>query len=61
MDKDIILRCWNLIKDAMNPNNSFIVKMATDDLFFRIETDRMKDTEDFISFKQEWYSQMKNR
>jgi hypothetical protein len=61
MDKDIILRCWNLIKDAMNPNNSFIVKMATDDLFFRIETDRMKDIEDFISFKQEWYSQMKNR
>jgi hypothetical protein len=61
MDKDIILRCWNLIKDAMNPNNSFIVKMATDDLFFRIETDRMKDIEDFISFKQEWYSQMKNK
>jgi hypothetical protein len=61
MDKDIILRCWNLIKDAMNPNNSFIVKMATDDLFFRIETDRMKDVEDFISFKQEWYSQMKNK
>jgi len=61
MDKDIILRCWNLIKDSMNPNNSFIVKMATDDLFFRIETDRMKDIEDFISFKQEWYSQMKNR
>jgi len=61
MNKDIILKCWNLIKDAMNPNNSFIVKMATDDLFFRIETDRMKDVEDFISFKQEWYSQMKNK
>jgi hypothetical protein len=37
MNKKYILKAWNLIKDAMNPNNSDIVHLVIDDLFNRIE------------------------
>ena len=61
MNKKYILKSWALIKDAMNPNNSFITKLATDNLFNLIKNDRMNTLEDYIKFKDKWYSQMKNK
>ncbi|MCK9415386.1 hypothetical protein M0Q97_01860 [Candidatus Dojkabacteria bacterium] len=60
MNKKYILKSWNLIKDAMNPNNSDIVHLAIDNLFDRIEMNEMECLEDYISFKDEWYIVMKN-
>jgi len=61
MNKEFVLKSWNLIKDAMNPNNRFIVKCAIDELFHLIECDKMNTLEDYIAFKNEWYPQMKNK
>jgi hypothetical protein len=61
MNKEYILKSWNLIKDAMNGNNGFIVKIATNELFHLIEIDKMNTLEDYISFKNEWYPQIKNK
>lgn len=61
MNKEFVLKAYSLIKDAMNPNNSFIVKCAIDELFHLIEIDKMNTLEDFITFKDEWYPQMKNK
>jgi hypothetical protein len=61
MNKEYVLRSWNLIKDAMNPNNSAIVHFAIEELFARIELDEMNTLEDYIAFKDEWYPQMKNK
>lgn len=61
MNKAIILRSWRLIQDAMNPNNRTMVMFAIDDLFSRIENDKMETIDDFISFKNDWYTQMKNK
>ena len=61
MNKEFVLKSWNLIKDAMNGNNGFIVKCAIDELFHLIEYDKMNTLEDYIMFKDEWYPQMKNK
>ena len=70
MNKEFVLKSWNLIKDAMNGNNGFIVKCAIDEfivkcaideLFHLIECDKMNTLEDYIAFKNEWYHQMKNK
>jgi len=61
MEKEFVLKAYNLIKDAMNPNNSTIVRFAIDELFARIELDEMNTLEDYIAFKNEWYPQMKNK
>ena len=61
MNKQYILKAYGLIKDAMNPNNSFIVKLAIDALFHLIEINKMNTLEDYIAFKDEWYPQMKNK
>ena len=61
MNKEFVLKAYALIKDAMNPNNGFIVKLAIDELFHLIEVDKMNTLEDYISFKNEWYPQMKNK
>lgn len=59
--KEYIIKAWNLLKDAANPTNSFGIRMATDDLFHRIECDQMNSLQDYISFKDEWYPQLKNK
>jgi len=61
MNKEFVLKAYALIKDAMNPNNGFIVKLATDELFHLIDVDKMNTLEDYIAFKNEWYPQMKNK
>jgi hypothetical protein len=61
MTKEFILKAYALIKDAMNPNNTFVVKCAIDELFHLIEIDKMNTLEDYIAFKDEWYPQMKNK
>jgi len=61
MNKQYILESYNLIKDAMNPNNAFIVRCAIDELFHLIKQDKMNSLEDYIAFKEEWYPQMKNK
>ena len=61
MNKELILKAYNLIKDAMNPNNGFVVKCAIDELFHLIEVDKMNTLEDYITFKDKWYPQMKNK
>ena len=61
MNKEYILKSWALIKDAMNPNNGFIIKLATDNLFNLIKNDRMNTLEDYMRFKDKWYNQMKNK
>jgi hypothetical protein len=61
MNKEFVLMAWDLIKDAKNPNNGFIVSLATDTLFHLIEIDKMNTLQDYIAFKEEWYPQMKNR
>lgn len=61
MNKEFVLKSWNLLKDAMNPNNQFGIKLATDELFYLIEIDKMNTLEDFISFKDKWYPQLKNK
>jgi hypothetical protein len=61
MNKEYVLMAYNLIKDAMNPNNASIVSFAIDELFYLIEIDKMNTKEDYIAFKDEWYPQMKNR
>ena len=61
MNKEYIIKSWNLIKDAMSPNNQMIIMFATDDLFHLIEVDKMNTLEDYIAFKNEWYPQMKNK
>ena len=55
MNKQYILESYNLIKDAMNPNNAFIVRCAIDELFHLIKQDKMNSLEDYIAFKEEWY------
>jgi hypothetical protein len=61
MEKEFVLRAWRLIQDAMNPNNRTIVYFAIDELFARIELNKMNTLEDYIAFKDEWYPLMKNR
>lgn len=61
MNKEFVIKAYNLIKDAMNPNNSYIVKIAIDELFHLIEIDKMNTLEYYIAFKNEWYPQMKNK
>ena len=61
MNKEYVLKAYNLIKDAMNPNNGFIVSLAIDELFHLIEIDKINTLEDYIAFKDEWYPQMKNK
>lgn len=61
MNKEYVLKAYNLIKDAMNPNNGFIVSLAIDELFYLIEIDKINTLEDYIAFKDEWYPQMKNK
>lgn len=61
MNKEYVLKTWDLIKDAMNPNNAFIVRLAIDELFHLIQIDKMNTLEDYIAFKDEWYPQMKNK
>lgn len=59
--KEFIIMSWKLINDARNPNNRFGIQLMTEELFNRIEEDRMNSLEDYISFKNEWYPQVKNR
>ena len=59
--KEYIIKSWKLLQDAMNPDNAFGIRLATDDLFHRIEIDQMNSLEDYISFKEEWYPQLKNK
>lgn len=61
MNKEFVLKAYSLIKDAMNFNNGFIVKLAIDELFHLIEVDKMNTLQDYIAFKDEWYPQMKNK
>jgi hypothetical protein len=61
MQKEFVLKSWKLISDAINPNNGAMVMLAIDDLFWRIELDKMNCIEDYISFKNEWYPQIKNK
>lgn len=61
MNKEFVLKAYSLIKDAMNINNGFIIKIAIDELFHLIEIDKMNTLEDYIAFKNEWYPQMKNK
>ena len=61
MEKTFVLLAWRLIQDAVNANNSTIVNFAIEELFTRIELDEMNTEEDYISFKNEWYPQMKNK
>jgi hypothetical protein len=61
MEKEFVLKSWALIKDAMNPNNRYIVMLAIDELFHLIEINKMNTLEDYIAFKDEWYPQMKNK
>jgi len=61
MNKEYILKAWNLIKDAINPDNAFLIKIATDELFHKIEIDKMGNLEDYIAFKEKWYPQLKNK
>jgi len=61
MNKEYVLKAYNLIKDAMNPNNRFIVSLAIDELFYLIKIDKINTLEDYIAFKDEWYPQMKNK
>ena len=61
MQKEFVIRAYALIKDAQNPNNGFLVKCAIDELFHRIEIDKMNTLEDYIAFKDEWYTQIKNK
>ena len=61
MNKEYVLKAYDLIKDAMNPNNAFIVAIAIDELFHLIEIDKMNTLEDYIAFKDEWYPKMKNK
>lgn len=59
--KEYIIKAWRLIQDAKNPENSFGIQMMTEELFNRIEDDKMNSLEDYISFKDEWYPQVKNK
>ena len=59
--KEYILMSWKLINDARNPNNIFGIQLMTEELFRRIEDDEINSLEDYISFKNEWYPQVKNR
>ena len=59
--KEYILKSWRLINDARNPDNNFGIQLMTEELFNRIEDDRMNSLEDYISFKNEWYPQVKNK
>jgi hypothetical protein len=59
--KEYILKSWRLLQDATNPDNRFGIVCALDDLFHRIELDQMNSLEDYISFKEEWYPQLKNK
>ena len=59
--KEFIIKSWNLLKDAANPTNSFGIRVATNDLFHRIEIDKMNSLEDYMDFKNEWYPQLKNK
>lgn len=61
MNKEFVLKSWELLKDATNPNNRFGINLATDDLFHRIEIDKMNSLEDYIDFKNKWYPQLKNQ
>ena len=61
MNKEFVLKSYNLIKDAMNPNNAFMIRLAIDELFYLIEVDKMNTLEDYIAFKNEWYPQIKNK
>ena len=61
MNKEYVLKSYELIKDAMNPENSFGIRLAIDDLFHKIEIDKMNNLNDYISFKDKWYPQLKNR
>ena len=47
MNKEFVLKSWELLKDATNPNNRFGINLATDDLFHRIEIDKMNSLEDY--------------
>jgi len=59
-----IADCMNLLEDAKNPNNSFGISMAYSDLkhriLFCVERNKEFDLAEFISFKKEWYFQLKN-
>lgn len=50
-----------LIKDAQNPNNKIIIMLAINKLFNLIKKDKMNTLEKYMSFKNEWYPQMKNK
>jgi hypothetical protein len=61
MEKEFVLGAYNLIKDAMNGNNSFMVRLAIDELFHLIKIDKMNSLDDYIEFKNKWYPQLKNK
>lgn len=60
-----IADCMNLLEDARNPNNGFGITQAYSDLKHRIllctEQGIVFDVKMFIEFKNEWYSQLKNK
>jgi hypothetical protein len=61
MEKEFVLKSWRLLQDAANPNNRAMLMLAINDLFSRIEFDKMNSLQDYISFKEEWYPQLKNK
>lgn len=61
MNKEFVLKSWELLKDAANPDNRFGLSLAIDDLFHRIKIDKMNTLEDYLDFKNEWYPQLKNK
>jgi hypothetical protein len=61
MNKKYVLLAWGLLKDAKNPDNTFGFNLALEELFHLIELNRMDCLEDYIAFKDEWYSKLKNK
>ena len=61
MEKEYVIKAWDLIKDTMNPGNRTRVFFAIDDLFHQIEIDGINCLKDYIQFKDKWYSVLKNK
>jgi hypothetical protein len=58
---EYIIKSWYLLKDAMNPYNPGLIRRATDDLFRCIKLGTMETQHDYMSFKNKWYNNLKNK
>ncbi len=61
IDTQYIRKAYNLLKDAINPNNSYGIKLATDELINLIVANKMLTLDDYLAFKDDWYSKLKNQ